>query len=86
MKVFFYTFHDFSGIWIHKVCIFPKQWLWISKSFELELSNISYTTTIMSQYQFISRLSHKSYARSSIIILLKASGGAERADVEGQTV
>lgn len=33
-----YTFHDFSGRWINKLRISPKQWLWIIKLFELELS------------------------------------------------
>ena len=33
-----YTFHDFSGRWINKVQITAKDWLWIIKLFELELS------------------------------------------------
>ena len=33
-----YTFHDFSGRWINRVQITAKQWLWIIKLFELELS------------------------------------------------
>ena len=33
-----YTFHDFSGRWINKVQITTKDWLWIIKLFELELS------------------------------------------------
>jgi transposase len=33
-----YTFHDFSGRWINHLRITPKQWLWIIKCFELELS------------------------------------------------
>lgn len=33
-----YTFHDFSGRWINKVQITAKDWLWILKLFELELS------------------------------------------------
>jgi transposase len=33
-----YTFHDFSGRWINNLRISPKQWLWIIKCFELELS------------------------------------------------
>jgi transposase len=33
-----YTFHDFSGRWINSLRISPKQWLWIIKCFELELS------------------------------------------------
>ncbi len=33
-----YTFHDFSGRWISKVQITTKDWLWIIKLFELELS------------------------------------------------
>lgn len=33
-----YTFHDFSGRWINRLRISCKQWLWIIKLFELELS------------------------------------------------
>ncbi len=33
-----YTFHDFSGRWINRLRISYKQWLWIIKLFELELS------------------------------------------------
>ena len=33
-----YTYHDFSGRWINKLRISPKQWLWVIKLFELELS------------------------------------------------
>lgn len=33
-----YTFHDFTGRWINRVRISYKQWLWIVKLFELELS------------------------------------------------
>ena len=33
-----YTFHDFSGRWINCLRISFKQWLWIIKLFELELS------------------------------------------------
>jgi transposase len=33
-----YTFHDFSGRWINRVQINIKDWLWIIKLFELELS------------------------------------------------
>jgi transposase len=33
-----YKFHDFSGRWINKLNISFKQWLWIIKLFELEVS------------------------------------------------
>lgn len=33
-----YTFHDFSGRWLNRVHISYKQWLWIVKLFELEVS------------------------------------------------
>jgi transposase len=33
-----YTFHDFSGRWINELNISYKQWLWIIKFFEVELS------------------------------------------------
>lgn len=33
-----YTFHDFSGRWIHLLQITYREWLWIIKLFELELS------------------------------------------------
>jgi len=33
-----YTFHDFSGRWLNKLRISCKEWLWIIKLFELELS------------------------------------------------
>jgi transposase len=33
-----YTFHDFTGRWINKVRIRSKDWLWLIKLFELELS------------------------------------------------
>lgn len=33
-----YTFHDFSGRWIGQLNLKAKQWLWIIKLFELEVS------------------------------------------------
>ncbi len=33
-----YTFHDFTGRWLNALRISYKQWLWIIKLFELELS------------------------------------------------
>lgn len=33
-----YTFHDFTGRWINTVKISARDWLWIIKLFELELS------------------------------------------------
>ena len=33
-----YTFHDFTGRWINKLRISCRDWLWIIKFFELELS------------------------------------------------
>ena len=33
-----YTFHDFSGRWIGRLRISCRQWLWIIKLFEIELS------------------------------------------------
>ena len=33
-----FTFHDFTGRWINRVHISSRQWLWIIKLFELELS------------------------------------------------
>jgi transposase len=33
-----YTFHDFTGRWVNKVRISCRDWLWIIKLFELELS------------------------------------------------
>lgn len=49
-----YTFTDFSGRWIGKLKIDVRQWLWIIKLFELELSarkisqqvGLSYPTTL----------------------------------------
>ena len=49
-----YTFHDFTGRWINKLRILSKDWLWIIKLFELELSarkisqqiNLSYPTVL----------------------------------------
>jgi len=49
-----YTFHDFTGRWINELRITPKQWLWVIKLFELELStkkipeqiNLSYPTVL----------------------------------------
>ncbi|RPI76346.1 MAG: IS1595 family transposase [Desulfobacteraceae bacterium] len=49
-----YTFHDFSGRWLNALRITSKQWLWIIKLFELELSaskiskqiGLSYPTTL----------------------------------------
>jgi transposase len=49
-----YTFHDFSGRWINELRITPKQWVWVIKLFELELSakkiseqiNLSYPTVL----------------------------------------
>lgn len=34
-----YTFHDFSGRWINQLQISFKQWLWLIKLFELEVSS-----------------------------------------------
>ena len=33
-----YTFHDFTGRWINKLNISYRDWLWVIKLFELELS------------------------------------------------
>ena len=33
-----YTFHEFTGRWLNQVKITAKEWLWIIKLFELELS------------------------------------------------
>jgi transposase len=33
-----YTFTDFSGRWINKLNISPKDWLWVIKLFELDVS------------------------------------------------
>ena len=33
-----YTFHDFTGRWINKLNISHREWLWIIKLFELEVS------------------------------------------------
>src|SRR5262245_66267757 len=33
-----YTFQDFSGRWIGELNLSAKQWLWIMKLFELEIS------------------------------------------------
>lgn len=33
-----YTFHDFTGRWVNRLRISYKNWLWIIKLFELELS------------------------------------------------
>lgn len=49
-----YTFHDFSNRWLNEVRINSKQWLWIIKLFELEISTrklaqqvgLSYPTTL----------------------------------------
>ena len=49
-----YTFHDFTGRWINRVKISARDWLWIIKLFELELSarkiaaqvKISYPTVL----------------------------------------
>ncbi len=49
-----YKFHDFTGRWLNKVKISYKNWLWIIKLFELEVSarkiaqqvNLSYPTVL----------------------------------------
>ncbi|MEM2983118.1 MAG: IS1595 family transposase [Candidatus Bathyarchaeia archaeon] len=49
-----YTFHDFTGRWINELKILYREWLWIIKLFELEVSarrisqqiNLSYPTLL----------------------------------------
>ena len=45
-----YTFHDFTGRWINKLRISSKDWLWIIKLFELELSARKITQQIDLSY------------------------------------
>jgi len=45
-----YTFHDFTGRWINKVHISCRNWLWIIKLFELELSAKKITEQIGLSY------------------------------------
>ena len=45
-----YTFHDFTGRWINQVQISARDWLWIIKLFELELSARKISTQVRLSY------------------------------------
>ena len=45
-----YTFHDFTGRWLNKLQISCKEWLWIIKLFELELSAMKIAAQIGLSY------------------------------------
>lgn len=53
-----YTFHDFSGRWINELRISPKQWLWIVKLFELELSAKKISEQISLSYPTVLKAAH----------------------------
>ncbi len=67
-----YTFHDFTGRWINKLRITPKQWLWIIKCFKLELS----ARKIASQI----RLSYPTALKA--VTLIRVAIVAHRSDAE----
>ena len=45
-----YTFHDFTGRWLNQLRISCRQWLWLIKLFELELSAKKITEQIDLSY------------------------------------
>ena len=45
-----YTFHDFTGRWMNKLRISCKEWLWIIKLSELELSAMKIAAQIGLSY------------------------------------
>src|SRR4030066_1054655 len=53
-----YTFHDFTGRWINELHITPKQWLWVIKLFELELSAKRISEQIKLSYQTVLKAVH----------------------------
>ena len=53
-----YTFHDFSGRWINELHITPKQWLWVIKLFELELSAKKISEQIKLSYPTVLKAVH----------------------------
>ena len=53
-----YTFHDFSGRWINELHITPKQWLWVIKLFELELSAKKISEQITLSYPTVLKAAH----------------------------
>jgi len=53
-----YTFHDFSGKWINELHITPKQWLWVIKLFELELSAKKISEQITLSYPTVLKAAH----------------------------
>jgi len=53
-----YTFHDFSGRWINELRISPKQWLWIIKLFELELSAKKISKQVSLSYPTVLKAVH----------------------------
>ena len=53
-----YTFHDFSGRWINELHITPKQWLWVIKLFELELSAKKISEQITLSYPTVLKAVH----------------------------
>lgn len=53
-----YTFHDFSGRWINKLRISPKQWLWVIKLFELELSAKKISEQLSLSYPTVLKAAH----------------------------
>lgn len=53
-----YTFHDFTGRWINELRITPKQWLWVIKLFELELSAKKIAEQIRLSYPTVLKALH----------------------------
>lgn len=67
-----YTFHDLNNRWINKVNISPKQWLWIIKLFELDISTRKIAQQIRLSYPTV--LKFKSFDWSSGIMSCRQIG------------
>lgn len=67
-----YTFHDFSGRWINRLNISFKQWLWIIKLFELEISARKSTQQV--------GLSYPTVLKATRLIRLSLVAGGEDVD------
>lgn len=50
-----YTFHDFSNRWINKLNISYKQWMWLIKLFELEISSLRIAKQVRLSYPTVLR-------------------------------
>ena len=53
-----YTFHDFSGRWLNLVKISCRNWLWIIKLFELELSTRKISRQLGISYPTVLKATH----------------------------